>query len=142
MYVTRVPLADRFWAKVSKTDTCWLWTAAKTGQGYGHIKVDGRMRPAHRVSYELAIGPIPEGMDLDHLCRTPLCVRPDHLEPVTRRTNVLRGVGYCAQQARKEECVNGHAFTAANTYIWRGHRTCRKCNIATTKRMRERRRAS
>lgn len=87
-------LAERFWPKVSKTDSCWLWQASLDGKGYGQInggRTPTRMMRAHRVAYELVIGPIPDGLDLDHLCRTPRCVNPDHLEPVTRRENTARG---------------------------------------------------
>ena len=77
-------LYQRFWAKVNKTDTCWLWTAS-TLNGYGQIKAGGRFGKillAHRVAYEMLVGPIPEGLQLDHLCRVTLCVNPKHLEPV------------------------------------------------------------
>lgn len=89
------PLEARFWPKVNKTDSCWLWTGAKTGAGYGMIREvghGGKMLMAHRVAYELLVGPIPEGLFLDHLCRTPLCVNPAHLEPVTCRENMRRGL--------------------------------------------------
>lgn len=87
------PTAETFWSKVDKAGTCWLWGAAKHEDGYGRAWWGGRLRPAHRVAYELTVGLIPEGHDLDHLCRVHECVRPDHLEPVTRKENLRRGVG-------------------------------------------------
>jgi hypothetical protein len=135
----KVSLEVRFWAKVEQTDGCWLWTAARSGDGYGHIKIDGRMMKAHRVAYEMAHGTIPEGLDVDHLCRQPLCVRPEHLEPVSRRTNILRGIGYTAQQAAKTHCKHGHPFSDENTYITpSGSRQCRRCNRAAVDRYQRR----
>ena len=81
----------RFWSKVEKTPTCWLWRGGLHGHGYGQVRWDGRRQKAHRVSYQMFNGPIPDGLELDHLCRTRACVRPDHLEAVTHRTNCLRG---------------------------------------------------
>lgn len=74
------PWPERFWAKVNRTDGCWLWTAASTGRGYGVIQREGRARVAHRVAWELTNGPIPEGLMVRHRCDVRLCVRPDHLE--------------------------------------------------------------
>ena len=82
------PTEVRFWRFVAKTDTCWLWTGA-TASGYG-LFWDERQVRAHRWAYESEVGPIPEGLQLDHLCRVPLCVRPDHLEPVTGAENMRR----------------------------------------------------
>ena len=83
---------DRFWSKVDKSGDCWLWTAATNSRGYGVTWSDGALGLAHRRSYTDAKGPIPDGMELDHLCRTPVCVNPDHLEPVSHRVNVARGM--------------------------------------------------
>lgn len=125
--MTAADAATRFWAKVEKTDTCWLWTAALV-KGYGRF-YDTDMRPvgAHRWAYELLVGPIPEGLTIDHLCRVRRCVNPDHLEVVTQRENVAR-------VPPKTHCPHGHAFTAANTYIrkpkadgLRPARQCREC---------------
>lgn len=72
-------------------DGCWRWHRALTSAGYGYVRVRGVLQPAHRVVYELHRGPIPEGLHLDHLCRNPPCVNPDHLEPVTETENIRRG---------------------------------------------------
>lgn len=87
----RRPLAKRFWEKVQKTEACWLWTATCDVHGYGRFAVGGTPVLAHRVGYELMHGAIPEGLELDHLCRNPSCVRPDHLQPVSHTTNMRRG---------------------------------------------------
>lgn len=126
---------ERFWAKVQKTETCWLWTGAKETRGYGHFtlggRTDRRIVKAHRYAYELLVGPIPEGLTLDHLCRVRWCVRPDHLEPATNRENQLRGDGQGGRNARKTHCPKGHPYDEANTYIDSlGRRVCRQCRRA------------
>lgn len=80
-------LDHRLWSKVQKTDTCWLWTASLMSSGYGQINIDRRPHPAHRIAYELANGPIPEGLFLDHLCHVRRCVNPSHLRIVTNKEN-------------------------------------------------------
>lgn len=90
-------VAQRFWSKVRKTETCWLWTACRHPFGYGGFIVNGHKVRAHRWAYEDAYGPIPEGLELDHLCRNRACVRPEHLEVVTPLTNTQR-----ANAARKK----------------------------------------
>lgn len=130
MPAPRVPLPIRFAAKVAETETCWLWTGAINGHGYGHIKVDGRMVYAHRVAYEMSAGPIPAGLDLDHLCRNRRCVNPEHLEPVDRATNTMRGEGVTAKHSRQTHCKRGHPFDEANTYTFRTGRICRACRRA------------
>jgi hypothetical protein len=123
---------ERFFAKVEKTDTCWLWTGAKNQDGYGRFRLDGRKVQAHRFAYELLVDPIPEGLELDHTCRVRHCVRPDHLEPVTHRENIVRGVGVGKWNARKTHCKHGHPFDAENTYInvRLNRRSCRACRNA------------
>src|SRR4051794_29354457 len=103
----------RFWSKVEVSDGCWLWLSGLNQYGYGRFSVARRMCLAHRYSYELNVGPIPEGLVLDHLCRTPRCVRPDHLEPVTQAVNLERGLrprGVAHWNGRKTHCHKGHAF--------------------------------
>ena len=120
------PVMERFWSKVRKTDTCWLWLAATVATGYGCISNNKRIVLAHRLSYESLVGPIPEGMELDHLCRNPSCVNPAHLEPVTHRENGRRGRAGWNMRA-KTECPAGHSYDLLNTYFWRGFRLCRAC---------------
>ena len=81
---------ERFWSKVDKTDTCWNWIAGRSN-GYGMIQINKKHKYAHRVSYEIFKGDIPEGLELDHLCRNRKCVNPDHLEAVSSRENTMRG---------------------------------------------------
>ncbi len=130
----RRPLEERFWPKVDKAgpDDCWEWQAAKTCDGYGRLTFQRQGHQAHRIAYELLVGEIPEGLQLDHLCRNPSCVNPAHLEPVTCRENVLRGHAYRALIA---QCFRGHAFTEENTY-WapNGTRQCIECRRFRAKR--------
>lgn len=121
-------LSARFWTKVDKTGSCWLWTGATTrrGDGYGQIRVGGRLQLAHRVAYELVVGPIPEGMDVDHLCRVRLCVHPLHLEPVPPLENWRRGINFSARNSRKTHCHRGHPLSGDNLRIVNGGRS-RRC---------------
>lgn len=131
-YARRRSVEERFWTKVNKTETCWLWTGSMT-HGYGKFGIPGKPpQGAHRISYELIVGPIPNGLHLDHLCRNRACVNPTHLEPVTCKDNVLRGEGGSAQNARKTHCKHGHPFDETNTYFVHtagrsGGRVCRTC---------------
>ena len=122
---------DRFWSKVNKTDTCWLWTGRKNNHGYGVFFENKRHVYAHRFSYGLRNGDVPSGLVLDHLCRTPLCVRPEHLEAVTQQVNLQRGEGLIGLHARATHCIHGHEFTEENTILLkRGGRQCRECQRA------------
>ena len=117
---------ERFWTKVDKTESCWLWTAQKDRNGYGYFTVrHGLKKYAHRFAYELVIGPIPAGLMLDHLCRTHACCNPSHLEPVTHRENMAR------LAAANTTCGQGHPWTPESTLIGsRGTRACRICRAA------------
>lgn len=122
-------LPPRIAAKIAVDSSgCWLWTGAKA-DGYGRVGLSGRKRiAAHRLAYTLLVGPIPEGSQLDHLCRVRHCLNPAHLEPVDCRTNLLRGQTIAATNAAKERCVHGHLFDEANTrYRMRGNSRCRSC---------------
>jgi hypothetical protein len=107
---------------------CWLILGQLTDRGYGHISLDGVVRPTHNAAYRYFVGDIPGGYEVDHLCRNTSCANPAHLEAVTHRVNVLRGVSPAAQHARKQTCRQGHAF---DIVMARGKqkRTCRTCNI-------------
>lgn len=111
---------------------CWLWMQFRSKKGYGQTAgPNNQPMPAHRKVYELLRGKIPDGLTLDHLCRNPCCVNPDHLEPVTQRENTLRGTSPVAHFAQATHCANGHEFDKANTY-WFPYkygmrRYCRKC---------------
>lgn len=126
--MTDVSLGDRFWSKVDKTGECWIWTAYRNKGGYGTYR-DGRtMSLAHRVSYRAVRGDVPEGKELDHLCRNRSCVRPDHLEPVSRRENIARGESHVSAQMKTTTCGKGHPFDSENSYVdGRGKRVCRTC---------------
>jgi HNH endonuclease len=129
-----------FWSKVDLEGPvsnllgtpCWVWTASTNGKaGYGRLEVSsdwgGWRMLARRFSWELAYGPIPPGLAVDHLCRNTLCVKPAHLEVGKQRTNVLRGISPCARDALKTACPSGHEYTPENTWVYRGMRYCRTC---------------
>lgn len=108
---------------------CWIYTGALDANGYGErIMVNYRRQAPHRWTYEMPRGPIPDGLQIDHLCKTPRCVNPDHLEATTARINVLRSDNPAAQNARKVDCKRGHPLTGANLYTTPdGRRQCRVC---------------
>lgn len=147
----RTPLAERFMAKVEKRggDGCWEWTGHVMENGYGQAAVEsGIHRLAHRVSYELHVGPIPEGLVIDHrchsddkscsggdACRHRRCVNPDHLEPVTQTENMIRGrIGEAnrARAAEQTQCKHGHPFSGENLFYrearGKKQRACRACS--------------
>lgn len=148
---------ERFWPKVDKggPDECWTWTAANS-HGYGYIKVDGRMQRAHRIAFEMLEGPIPDGLDLDHLCHTEAahdgecpggptcphraCVNPAHLEPVDPEENYRRGI---RPNTLKTHCPKGHPYDEENTYVDKlGKRSCRACHRKRQEKYNARRRGA
>ena len=110
---------------------CWISNRSQNGWGYTKINVIGRTLATHRVAYEEYVGPIPVGLDLDHLCRQRECCNPHHLDPVTRRENDLRGDTFAARNAAKTHCPRGHALTDGNlipSNLKRGSRACLTCH--------------
>jgi HNH endonuclease len=119
---------EGFWKWVRKTSGCWLWVGPKSDNEYGSFRFAKVRYSAHRFSYELHKGPIPEGLHIDHLCRNRWCVNPEHLEAVTFRENVLRGIGPTAQLARQTHCKRGHPLSGENLHITKqGYRNCIAC---------------
>lgn len=132
------PAIDRFTEKTKPASNgCIVWTASGNGAGYGAMYIaKGKRVLAHRWAYEHYVGPIPDGLHLDHLCRNTLCVNPDHLEAVPHKVNTLRGIAPTAVNAAKTHCLKAHPLSGPNLYITRqGKRHCRECH-----RMRERKR--
>lgn len=108
---------------------CWEWIAGRSTFGYGITNYQRKQMKAHRASYLVFCGDVPEGLELDHLCRNRACINPAHLECVTSRENTLRGIGPAAMHAAKTHCLHGHEFSPENTRIdSKGHRICRACH--------------
>jgi len=121
---------EKFWSKVTKTSTCWLWTGAATGRGYGSWRApNGRDYGAHRLAYETLVGPIPDGLTVDHLCRNKACVNPAHMELVTVRENILRSKA-------RTHCPQGHEYTPENNLRAKtGGFKCRTCHNANRRKV-------
>jgi hypothetical protein len=134
----KIPLIDRLESVIDRTGPdwngkgpCWNWRLHRDKAGYGRVWADGKMRKAHRVVYELFSPKIPDGLVIDHLCRNPRCVNPDHLEPVTSGENTRRGI-LKGTKKPLTHCKRGHEFTLDNTDFNRdGYRLCRKCKLAS-----------
>lgn len=125
---------------------CWVWRGALNADGYGQIWHKGKTQLVHRVMYTLAIGPIPDGLTIDHVkergCTSRACCNLGHLEPVTRKINILRGDTFQARHAAQTHCLNGHEFSPENTYIEAsGSRRCRECKRALNRAYKARQRA-
>lgn len=138
---TRLP--QRFWEKASvRANGCWEWTGSTNYEGYGFYRLPGKTVTAHRIVFLSLVGPIPDGLQLDHVCHTNdsmcaggptcphrRCVNPMHLEPVTVRENTLRGLGVGAKAAKRTHCPAGHPYGGDNLHLTpRGYRVCKTCN--------------
>jgi hypothetical protein len=123
--------ASAFWKRVERRGLgeCWPWMGA-LALGYGRLCIGGKQRWAHRLAYELLVGPIPEDKQIDHLCRNRRCVNPGHMEVVTQRENLLRGMGPSAMAARQTHCIHGHPLFGENARVVNGRRRCRACERA------------
>jgi hypothetical protein len=134
----RGDIEARFWSFVDRRgdDECWPWTGLHHKSGHANFTVGGKRVPAHRWAYERFVGPIPDGLEIDHV-KDNGCTRRDcvnflrHLEPVTSRVNTLRGDSPPAQNARKTHCIHGHEFTPENTRMDGNRRRCRQCGRET-----------
>ncbi len=138
------PLEDRIARKYDIAENgCWEWTDSAGSRGYGALRVGGKkgkMIDAHRITYETFVGPVPGGLELDHLCRNRKCINLDHLEPVTKRINGLRGHSVCAENARKTHCKFGHEFVSTKEGD-RSRRRCMVCQNAAIARYQRRKKA-
>jgi len=123
-------IGERLNKYISKNDNgCWIWNGVRQKSGHGRICINYKQMGTHRLVYEIYKGKIPEGLVLDHLCKTPSCVNPEHLEPVTQRINLLRGDTVSAKNSIKTHCKNGHEFIGENLRINnRGERCCKICH--------------
>lgn len=141
----RLP-AVRFFDQVAETSSgCWQWLGYVGQNGYGYINVNGRLLLTHRYSFELFRGPVPEGLELDHLCRNTACCNPAHLEPVTHAENVRRGEAGEVNRRRqlgRTHCARGHAWTPENTKQTPRQRKCRICIRQDSERARQRKRST
>jgi hypothetical protein len=123
--------AKPFWSLVQEDadSGCWIWKGTVSRYGYGLHYQDRKTFRAHRFAYEQMVAPVPEGLVLDHLCKTTACVNPGHLDPVPNGLNVKRGDSPSSVNREKTHCLNGHEFDPENTYITtRGERSCRTCH--------------
>ena len=142
MYDLEFKDVARFWSKVEVGGNlvCWEWRACKRPDGYGKFNLNGKMVGAHRIAFTLRYGQIQDGMHIDHLCRNPSCVNPEHLEAVTSAENTRRGLTgqlAAARQNLKTHCPKGHEYSFENTYYAKGEK--RHCRTCTNERSRDKR---
>lgn len=135
----RVDPVTRFAERVDTSGDCWIWQGCCNWGGYGRFHDGTREVGAHRFSWAAFVGPIPDGLHIDHLCKQRKCVNPDHLEPVTPQINTLRSENFIAVNARKTHCVRGHPLSGPNLYVCpRGKRECRQCRAEANRKLRPR----
>lgn len=108
---------------------CWIWNAYILPGGYGRFSSEGQTHYAHRISFTLFVGEIPEGLTIDHLCRMRNCVNPKHLDPVSLRENLMRGQTLMALNASKTHCPQGHPYSGDNLRLYRNMRVCIECAL-------------
>lgn len=133
---------QRFLQYVDRTDSCWLWTGGINQHGYSKFWDGQKLTSGHRTSFALFVGPLVDGMEIDHLCRVRHCVNPAHLEQVTPRTNVVRSVSPAAINAAKTECASGHPLAGENLILSpEGYRYCRECRRRWAREYQRRRRS-
>ncbi|MFG3349552.1 HNH endonuclease signature motif containing protein [Streptomyces sp. NPDC048018] len=128
---TNDSVSERIQRQVDRNSDCWLWTGFLDRYGYGHISVNNHREKVHRAAYTALVGPIPDGLVIDHTCRVRHCVNPAHLEPVTQAENTRRGV---AHNSTKTRCPQGHPYDEVNTYVAAGRRGCRSCRREASRR--------
>ena len=129
---TEEEFITNFWNKVDRSkgeDSCWPWQGYIHPDGYGQVRYHGKMQKAHRIAYLLTIGNIPDDMELDHLCKSRDCINPNHLEPVTRETNINRSDSLAVKNRQKTHCPKGHPYSEENTILDKssGGRRCQIC---------------
>lgn len=122
-------LPQRIWRNITVDESgCWVWEAHLQSAGYAQVMIDGQRFLLHRLTYTMFVGPIPDGLQIDHLCRVRRCVNPEHLDPVTPTENTMRGESPHAKNAAKKSCLRGHPLTGENLYLTpNGARRCRTC---------------
>jgi hypothetical protein len=128
--VATLPPRLREKVRADSQDGCWEWVAGRNDQGYGSVRWDGKTHRAHRLVYELLVGPVPDGLMCDHLCRVRHCVNPAHIELVTNRENILRGESWTARNARKTHCPKCHQPYAHVNRARAQQRICNPCRYA------------
>lgn len=125
-------IVKRFTTKILPNTSCWEWDGAILKNGYGQLKGVKKVEYAHRIAYALFYGPVPDGLVIDHLCRNRGCVNPLHLEAVSNKENLLRGIGFSAKNAKKTHCPKGHELSGNNlltcpSILKKGNRQCKAC---------------
>lgn len=127
----------RFWSRTATSGTCIIWTGGRQGK-YGAASLQGRNMGAHRVAYWMKVGPLVEGLEIDHICNVPLCINPDHLQQIDGHANWSRSSALTRENSLKTHCKHGHEFTEENTRLTAKGRDCRACNRDRYWRNRER----